>query len=512
MRKKITICLSVALFFAIAALHTQSLYAPDQILIRFDKTADPEFIQGLKADLGAVETEYSLLSQTYLWNITDTFPIITESGQVLGNIIEILEFTQGKAKVDAVDLNYQTKTSPLSNSNPVPPFLLENYTPILGCGAYPGNLFQNHPNLTSLKIAIIDTGIDAQSHPDLFGGRIASSFNFITHTDDASDNNGHGTQVSGIIAGMAYVEELPNVKLFNLKALDHNGTGNLFDIIQAIDYAILNGANIINCSFGYEPAPADQFSNLFHALMQEVSNRNILTIVSAGNKSLNIDQTRYFPAGFSDVPNLISVAASKCDGSVAAFTNFGKLSVELAAPGVGIVCPSLNGEWVAKSGTSFATPIVTGIAMQLACLNPQFNAPYIYGRIMNQTVFSIEFEGLVTTNGLANITVASGPNSAWLKNQTNGTEPAPDQISVFPNPFESAFTIQWTNEGAPKQMLISLKDLMNRPVWQSSLEVGKGSNLIPVSPDGNLPSGYYIVELSDREQAFRQKVLKIGGW
>ncbi|MCB0610757.1 MAG: S8 family serine peptidase, partial [Lewinella sp.] len=347
----------------------------DQILIKFKSGATALDIQSLMNEISAQPLDFSGLSGVHKWQLPSQYPITTMFGTTLYSPLDILELTVGKAIVQGVDLNYQGGPNPYGTSFYGNYFNLPDYNPLYDCSAYPGHILASGLGDKHVRIAIIDTGIDDENMPDLFGSRIASSYDFIEDKPSSViDENGHGTQVAGIITGMAYVSDLYNVDLLELKALDGSGSGDLYDIIEAIEYAVENGANIINCSFGYSPLNGDHYSNLFHQVLEEASSHGILIIAASGNDNNDLDNIKYYPGSYTDIPNLIKVGASKCDGSTTSFGSFGYQSVELAGPGVHILCPSINGRWLYKEGTSFAAPIVTGVAMQFASTMSSFNA------------------------------------------------------------------------------------------------------------------------------------------
>jgi subtilisin family serine protease len=201
-------------------------------------------------------------------------------------------------------------------------------------------------------VAVIDDGVNF-SHPELAGrawtnpGEVPNN-----NLDDANgyvdDVNGwdfynrdktvhdsgvdaHGTHVSGTIAasvdGQGVVEVAPNVKIMALKFLGPEG-GYTSDAILAIQYAKAEGAKISNNSWG--GGSYDQ------ALYDAINNSGSLFVAAAGNNGSNNDDYRFYPASY-DLPNILSVAAVNNQGKLASFSNYGATSVDIAAPGVGIL-------------------------------------------------------------------------------------------------------------------------------------------------------------------------------
>jgi subtilisin family serine protease len=189
---------------------------------------------------------------------------------------------------------------------------------------------------SSVIIAVVDSGAD-NNHPDLRNNLLAG-YDFVDSDSEPDDLNGHGTHVAGIIgavsnnaqgvAGTAW-----NCRILPLKALDQNGEGTIDNIVDAIAFAADHNAKIINMSFAGSNYP----QTLYNAIK---SYPDMIFIAAAGNDSLagiggNDDVTPNYPASF-DLPNIISVAATDQNDSLANFSNYGVKSVDIAAPGENI--------------------------------------------------------------------------------------------------------------------------------------------------------------------------------
>ena len=216
----------------------------------------------------------------------------------------------------------------------------------------------------AVKIAVVDTGIDA-THPDL-AGKVIAAANFTSSTT-TQDLSGHGTHVAGIaaasfdnalgIAGMA-----PNARLMDVKvlAVDANGqtTGDCANIADGVVWATDHGANVLNLSLGSEsPCSALQLA------VEYAASHGALVVAAAGNAGTT---KRFYPAAF---PGVLSVAATTNQDRLAGFSNRDASWVDVAAPGDGIVStlPTYdNGtgavDYGYLSGTSMAAPVVSGIA------------------------------------------------------------------------------------------------------------------------------------------------------
>ncbi len=202
-------------------------------------------------------------------------------------------------------------------------------------------------------VAVADTGCDYR-HPDLAANIWTNSIEAsgISGVDDDDnglvddlhgwdfadgdnapmDTTGHGTHVAGIIAaegdnGIGVTGVAWQVRIMPLRFMDALDQGTTADAIAAIEYAIDQGVQIINCSWG-----GNGYSR---ALEDVMTNANALFICAAGNEGLNTDERSYYPAGFNS-PNVLSVAASDQMDNLAGFSNYGTASVDVAAPGIRI--------------------------------------------------------------------------------------------------------------------------------------------------------------------------------
>jgi subtilisin family serine protease len=190
---------------------------------------------------------------------------------------------------------------------------------------------------SSVIVAVIDTGVDA-NHPDL-GGNLLPGYDFVDNDTDPDDLNGHGTHVAGIIGavgnnanGVTGVNW--NVRILPLRVLDQNGEGTIADIIEAIDYAASSSAKIVNLSL----SGPDYSISLYNKI---ASYHQILFVSAAGNGGQdgfgdNNDITPEYPSGF-DLDNILSVAATDSNDNLAVFSNYGRASVDVAAPGTDIL-------------------------------------------------------------------------------------------------------------------------------------------------------------------------------
>jgi thermitase len=227
------------------------------------------------------------------------------------------------------------------------------------------------PASGGVRIGIVDTGID-QTHPDLSGQTVAcaSSLDLIV-VRQCADDEGHGTHVAGTIAakannGIGVAGVAFNADLVVCKALDESGSGSIADVANCIDWAVSQGAKVISMSL-----VGGASTTMQQAVANAWNNGNGAVIVAAaGNDG---DDTVNYPAGY---PEVVSVAATDNRDARADFSNANP-DVEIAAPGVDVLSTTLGGGYDVMSGTSMATPHVSGVAGILWQLHPSLNAAAI---------------------------------------------------------------------------------------------------------------------------------------
>ncbi|MFQ5651344.1 MAG: S8 family serine peptidase [bacterium] len=209
---------------------------------------------------------------------------------------------------------------------------------------------------------------DAPTFPD--GG------DFETPDNDPFDEHGHGTSVAGIIgatgdnrigiAGLAY-----GCRIMALRAGTASGFLEEDDVASAIVYAVENGARIINMSFGDEVA-----SPLLRDVMQYAHEQDCVLVASAGNASTDLI---HFPSGFSET---ISVGATTLSDGLANFSNYGA-SVDVVAPGVGVLTTALRNTYGEFSGTSASAPFVSALAALILSKTPALSNESVRGLIIS---------------------------------------------------------------------------------------------------------------------------------
>jgi thermitase len=264
---------------------------------------------------------------------------------------------------------------------------------------------------TGATVAVLDTGIDA-THP-VFAARLLPGRDLI-HFDDIPQDGpepgqpggvaqGHGTHVSGVIAHIA-----PGSKILPVRILNVDGRGNTFILAYAIEWAAMNGADVINMSLG-----TDCSSKVLEEAVLYAQARGVIMVAAAGNSNVDAPQC---PAGD---PGVLGVTAVDDADKKADFANYGAEWIDLAAPGVGITSTVpvsgsiLYGTW---SGTSMATPFAAGAAALLRQHLPDAQAQEIadilVGTGTDLDPFNPDYEGKL--GHLLNLGAAVYPKRVYL--------------------------------------------------------------------------------------------------
>jgi subtilisin family serine protease len=239
-------------------------------------------------------------------------------------------------------------------------------------------------------VAVIDTGIDYY-HPDLAAnvwvnpGEIEGNgvdddgngyvddvhgYDFVSHDGDPMDDHGHGTHVSGTIGAVGnnaigVVGVCWQTSLMGIKAFDESGNGDVRSAIEGIQYAIQTGARIINASWG-----DSEYSRALEDAVHEAYLAGVLFVAAAGNN--NTDRL-FYPAAHNHV---IAVAATDSKDHRSRFSSWGSF-VDLAAPGENIYSTMPNNAYGFFSGTSMATPHVSGVAALVLARHPEFTVDQV---------------------------------------------------------------------------------------------------------------------------------------
>jgi subtilisin family serine protease len=301
----------------------------------------------------------------------------------------------------------------------------------------------------SVVVAVVDEGIDF-NHPDLSqnirvntdeipGNGIDDDQNgFVddvhgwdfyhddnTVFDDAAEDR-HGTEVAGIIgavgnngigtAGICWTVSILPVKFIA------NGSGTVADAVLALNYAVNEGADIINCSWG-----GSFYSVALEAAFQDVRSAGVLVVTSAGNSGMDTDVNSHYPSNYS-MDNILSVAATDNKDELSSFSNYGVTTVDLGAPGSALYTTVPGGKYAYFSGTSASAPVVSGAAALALSTEP------------NQTYLDLKDGVMNSVDAVPDLTqktVSGGRVNVY--NLTAILGPADSDGDGLPDTFEVAY-------------------------------------------------------------------------
>ncbi len=355
-------------------------------------------------------------------------------------------------------------------------------------------------------VAVIDTGVK-WDHPDLINNIYtnAREANGVANVDDdgngcvddihgcdfpGNDGNpmdvyGHGTHVTGTIAasgnnangivGVAF-----NVKILPVRFLGDDGGGTLEDAVKSIDYATAMKVHIMNNSWG-----GGGFSQALLESIQRAQAAGILFLAAAGNSSNDNDASPEYPATYQ-VDNVVSVAAIDAAGMIADFSNYGKNSVHIAAPGVNVLSYTMNGlqSW---SGTSMACPHVAGVAALLLSHDRNLSYAQIKSRLLSSARPLSNLRNRVATGlvnahyALTNQVAPEDPDDPynWAKSVETGSTPHPyanqaTQTFTFRVPGATRIAVVFSKfETEPGYDKVTFKDANGTVVGSISGRLGE---------------------------------------
>ncbi|MBI2808098.1 MAG: tandem-95 repeat protein [Planctomycetes bacterium] len=313
---------------------------------------------------------------------------------------------------------------------------------------------------SSVIVAVIDTGVD-YNHPDLAAnmwtnpGEIAGNgvdddgngfvddvhgYDFANNDGNPMDDFGHGTHVAGTIgavtdngvgiAGIAW-----NVKIMAVKFLGADGSGGLDTAIDALNYAVSNGATISNNSWG----GGGYYAPLNDAIAA-AANQGHIFVAAAGNAGSNNDLVPGYPASY-ELDNIISVAATDKNDQLASFSNYGASSVDLGAPGVDILSTvPTSGQlgdpsgYATLSGTSMASPHVAGVVALVRGQHPEWSYQQVISQVLGTVDPVANLSQVTATGGRLNAAAALGGQIAVKGPRVTAATP----YKVTPGPVDTA--------------------------------------------------------------------------
>lgn len=323
-------------------------------------------------------------------------------------------------------------------NHPVSLFLTPNdpsYSSLWGMRAFPGidaeRAWDQFTGSAESVVAVVDTGIE-YTHPDLRGnmwqnpGEVPGDgldndgngvvddvygADFVNNDGNPMDDHFHGTHVAGTIGAVGHNREGVagvnwTTRLMGVKVLSSSGSGSYAGIIAGINY--INGlrqrgvpVRVINMSLG-----GGYRDPTLETTIGRAGELGIVVVAAAGNSGVNSDFSPSYPASYP-APNIISVAATDSSGNLASFSNYGVTSVDVAAPGVGVLSTVLGGKYASYNGTSMAAPHVAGIVNYLLGINSQVSVSELTAAVFNTGVTRQNLVGVIGSGKIVNLPAAA---------------------------------------------------------------------------------------------------------
>jgi|GEM_PF-3961619 len=334
----------------------------------------------------------------------------------------------------------------------------------------------------SVVVAIVDSGVEV-AHPDLASNLVAGK-NFYQPGAYPNDDFGHGTQVAGVIGGVAnnrYQVAGVNwsVSMMPLRFMDSRGAGTISDAVAAIRYAVEQRVAVINLSWS-----AKLYSELLHEAISDAEAAGILVVAAAGNDGSSLETQPVYPASY-DIPNLVAVGATTATGSRLTSSNYGAVQVDLFAPGDNIATTSRLNSVGRASGTSVAAAFVSGTVALMRSVEPSLPYDEVKTALLN---------GVSLRGGMAQLCAANGTlNSAGALRSMLSSQMSIQRVSIDDtadgngdgvlNPGEAAnFHVHLLNRSSQDLANVLVETALSASNWDAA--VGVGSVTVPVIPAG----------------------------
>ncbi|WP_116948535.1 S8 family serine peptidase [Jiangella endophytica] len=351
-----------------------------------------------------------------------------------------------------------------------------------------------------VTVAVLDTGIDS-THPDL-AGKVVAEANF-SASDSTTDRFGHGTHVASIVAGTGAASDgqrrgiAYEADLINVKVLDDGGSGPMSEVIAGMEWAVANGADVVNLSLGVRGGYTDGTDPASQAVDRLSAESDALFVIAAGNDGPR-DGTVTTPGAATSA---LTVGAVDKQDALAGFSSRGPragdfaLKPDVTAPGVGIIAARaanavigtpVGDDYLALDGTSMATPHVAGAAALLLQQRPDWAGPDLKAALAS------------TSSPGADLTVyeqgAGRIDLARATTQQVFAASGPLDAGYFPYPQDDAApvtgTVAYRNTGSSPVTLslaLSVSDEAGTAPAPGMVTLGSASVTVPAGGTADVP-------------------------
>jgi subtilisin family serine protease len=477
-------------------------FLPNSLIVKPKETASPSELAALKAAMGVTQVTTASQSGIQIWKTSS------------GNVEQLLSNNINNPALEYMELDYKITLPNVQTTSPTQQNLATttSQTTPPNDPDFPKLWGLNNTGQTGGKpdadidfpealalvtgtqkkaVGVIDSGID-YTHPDLAANMWKNpkeivgingkddddngyiddiyGWDFANNDNDPMDDNEHGTHVAGTVGAvgnnnLGVIGVAPNnVSLVALKFLDASGSGATSNAILALDYATANDILITNNSWGgLLPIP----SKALKAAITAFEEKGGLFVAAAGNSSLNTDLVAAYPASYPH-DSIISVAATDHKDLLAYYSNYGKHTVDIAAPGSEIYSTLPGGNYGYLSGTSMASPHVAGAVALVWSQNPDLTAPQVKQKVMGSTEPYFNPLGVFSKAGRLNLFKALGGSTS---NNNSNLGPIPLRIASTLSPAGAGNLTQTANAGAAEDILTGgpAADTLMLPFAESSV-------------------------------------------
>lgn len=398
-----------------------------------------------------------------LWKVI-SYPFTTLDGIVINDIQSVIRESVKKTKITQSDFDFSFNIDNNSTNSGTTCFNPIDFSIIQG-------------TLKNVKLGILDTGFSTEvnmASDSIHNYNLTSysSFNVLENNSDILDDNGHGSNITGLVYSITHGISTSGgqISYFLYKTHDSLGRGIMSNVIFGLLNAIDDDCDIINMSFGVSDILTSETYFPFRKSLQYANEQNVLIINAAGNNGKNIDNldNTFIPAALN-YPTCISVGSLNCDNSLASYSNFGPSYCDLATLGTNITCPSLDGNQIEQSGTSFSAAIISGMAALIATYKSTFDAALLKCAIQN----SVQSLPLTDDNFLHGVL----PNI----NQA---------IQIYQNPIAS-YNVTNTNSSGSGSFMAAIKE--NCGVNNITFDQTTNLNEIPINKNIYIDKDLHII-------------------
>ena len=543
MKKEI---LFLSFFFVLGFAKTQTINF--QVVVIFKPSATWANITSIKTALNAVQLDSTFPSRALLWRCSATVGSTITIPKLGGGTVVSAPITSGGGGSEAVGVICNSGQSEGVSLNDV--YIIperdssQRFEPIpifgsIDCpAAVTDSIVTCSSGRRALRMAIMDSGIDIESaasattivirHDSLkafvayrTGEPIDGidndgngykddqiGYDFVNNQGVPKDSTGHGTFVAGVIRHILKRNGGDTIKFYILKVLDAKNRGYEYNFIRALDWAMKQKVEVVNCSFISSDVLMDTMQPLASAI-NTAQSYGLLVSVAAGNKTKNVDIDWYGSPSFQS-QNMIVTGATACTDSIAWFSNFGKRNVDVFTIGKDIVSTWLNNQCARHSGTSFAAPQTSAIA---ALLNSRL-ASSDWKKVKCSILMGSSYRafllqkarrsGILNAVNAANLlTTVTYPCDGLVN--TEGVFENLKSVVVFPNPTaEDVLVNFYLTKNATVNL--SVLNTMGQILSTQTVNSVVGLNEYPIPIKGE--NGLYFVQIKVGNEVIVRKVVK----